>query len=588
MPQLTRQVVLSERGASIFKNSQSSIFKSTHIACLAFDSTGEVCGINLGAQRMLGYGSASMVKRLNISEICEPPELVTHAIELHLNGSPTSLGADISFELAIRSQVGLTVPVNASVEAFSNASPRQLAVYLLVFTSNIVPIALRGLKSDVIGSMIKVGRQSPCMIYQYRQYADGHSSMPYTSDAIRDIFRVAPKDVLHNADILTQLIHPDDRAELTESLQTAVQQRMPWQAEYRVKFQDGEVRWLLGTSRGELEADGATLWHGVIADITARKDVERALRQGTTRLRATLNAIPYLMFELDLKGYCHDFHSPRTDFLANPVKSQIGQLVFEFLPFKAAEVVMLGIQEANTYGYSSGKQFSFTLAQDEQDELRFELSISRKIVEAGESSRFIVISRDITEQYKSTKYLSVSEKALKTISYGVLISGPDGKILSANKAFLDITGYSEGDILGRTCSFTQGANTDIKSIAAMRQAQLDAVEFNGDVLNYRKDRSTFWNELSITPIFDAHGNVNHFIGITRDITARKIKADAANLTNLAKAEFILNSQTPLAEISDLTALLKKTKLDAAQRRSLLGIQEATQALLQRLAELAQV
>ena len=45
-------------------------------------------------------------------------------------------------------------------------------------------------------------------------------------------------------------------------------------------------------------------------------------------------------------------------------------------------------------------------------------------------------------------------------------------------------------------------------------------QFRGDILNYRKDGSPFWNALTITPLLDEHGQVTHFVSVQRDINAR--------------------------------------------------------------------
>jgi len=107
-----------------------------------------------------------------------------------------------------------------------------------------------------------------------------------------------------------------------------------------------------------------------------------------------------------------------------------------------------------------------------------------------------------------------------------LIADAQGHILSANAAFLSITGFREAEIVGRTCRFLQGPLTDTNTTRAITQAFKDGVEFSGEILNYRKDEPLFWSELTISPVREGQGLLTNFIGITRDITERK-RADAA-------------------------------------------------------------
>jgi diguanylate cyclase (GGDEF)-like protein/PAS domain S-box-containing protein len=107
------------------------------------------------------------------------------------------------------------------------------------------------------------------------------------------------------------------------------------------------------------------------------------------------------------------------------------------------------------------------------------------------------------------------------VSQGVLICGPDSRILYANPAFSAITGYSAEELVGRTCRFMQGSGTDQQTVAAIARALQSGNDFAGEILNYRKSGEPFWNDLAITPVRDSAGEINCFVGITRDLTAKK-------------------------------------------------------------------
>ncbi|MCE9620038.1 MAG: diguanylate cyclase [Planctomycetes bacterium] len=124
------------------------------------------------------------------------------------------------------------------------------------------------------------------------------------------------------------------------------------------------------------------------------------------------------------------------------------------------------------------------------------------------------------------KNFRVSYLALQAVHEGILISDADGRITMVNDAFLKITGYGKSEILGQTCAFIQGPGTDPRTRALIREARENREKFNGEILNYRKDGTTFWNDLSISPVLDRQGQLIHFIGITRDVTERKRLEDA--------------------------------------------------------------
>ena len=225
----------------------------------------------------------------------------------------------------------------------------------------------------------------------------------------------------------------------------------------------------------------------------------------------------------------------------------------------------------------------------------------------GQPALRLVLS-DVNEQRLTQERLRVSHQALQAVSQGVLICGPDRCIVSANARFEAITGYGEADILGCTCRFLQGPLTDPATLAAMRMALHETRAFGSEIINYRKDGVAFWNDMSIAPVHDEQGLMTHFIGITRDISARKrsddelrghrdhleelvasrtaelatarVQADAANQ---AKSRFLANMsheiRTPMNSIIGLNHLMRREGATPEQINSLNKIDTAGQHLL---------
>jgi PAS domain S-box-containing protein len=79
-------------------------------------------------------------------------------------------------------------------------------------------------------------------------------------------------------------------------------------------------------------------------------------------------------------------------------------------------------------------------------------------------------------------------------------------IVLANKAFLDLTGYAAEEIIGRNCRFLQGPGSSEAAIAEIRAALADERELNVEILNYRKNGTTFWNQLRLCPVHGDDGN----------------------------------------------------------------------------------
>ncbi|GHD41666.1 GGDEF domain-containing protein [Mycetocola manganoxydans] len=108
--------------------------------------------------------------------------------------------------------------------------------------------------------------------------------------------------------------------------------------------------------------------------------------------------------------------------------------------------------------------------------------------------------------------------ALEAVSEGSLITNAERRIIYANRAITEITGYSADEMMGKNCALLQGPETDAVTIQLMRDSFESGETFRGEILNYRKDGSPFWNSLTVTPIADASGTTTHFVSVQRDIS----------------------------------------------------------------------
>ena len=160
-------------------------------------------------------------------------------------------------------------------------------------------------------------------------------------------------------------------------------------------------------------------------------------------------------------------------------------------------------------------------------------------------------------------WLALKDRALDVAAEGVTIADarrPDRPLIYVNQGFERMTGYPVADVLGRNCRFLQGPETDAAAVAEIRAALAERRECLVEILNYRKDGTTFWNRLSITPLRDAAGEVTHFIGIQSDVTVRRLAEDG-----LRKAKQALEHDLKLAARVQ-QALLPPPEIQAGELR----------------------
>ncbi|WP_240698915.1 PAS domain-containing protein [Sphingomonas sp. AAP5] len=131
---------------------------------------------------------------------------------------------------------------------------------------------------------------------------------------------------------------------------------------------------------------------------------------------------------------------------------------------------------------------------------------------------------------------------------------PDNPIVFCNVAFQRLTGYDREEIIGRNCRFLQGPDTDPAKIAEIREAVRDGHAVDVDLLNYRKDGTTFWNALYLSPVRDADGVVRFFFASQFDVTER---VEAQNIINDQK---LLVEREVERRTADLRAALEAKTL----------------------------
>ncbi len=103
---------------------------------------------------------------------------------------------------------------------------------------------------------------------------------------------------------------------------------------------------------------------------------------------------------------------------------------------------------------------------------------------------------------------------------------PDNPIVFANRAFVAMSGYELDEILGRNCRFLQGPDTDRDTVAAIRDAVETRTEISLEILNYRKDGSSFWNALFVSPVFNHAGELVYFFASQLDVSRRRDAEEA--------------------------------------------------------------
>jgi two-component system cell cycle sensor histidine kinase/response regulator CckA len=338
------------------------------------------------------------------------------------------------------------------------------------------------------------------------------------------------------------------------ALQTAAAEGRIEDEGWRVR-KDGSRFWANVVITAIRDATGTVMGFGkVTRDLTLRKQaeeeirisnetLERKVRERTEELAKAHEALEaqneqfrhmiegvkdYAIFTLDLEGMVVTWNKGAEQIYGYTEDEVVGRHRSRFFTPEdlALDLPMRELREATAMG-----RFSEEGWRVRKDGTQFWANgtITAIIDDTGKVQRFVKVVRDLTERKqieeelrKNMELLRLRDRAIQAVSQGILITDPnlpDNPIIFASHGFEKLSGYPTEEILGKNCRFLQGANTDTDTVAHVRDCLHDGHGCSVEILNYRKDGTQFWNELTIFPL--RNGHLSHFVGIQQDVTDRR-------------------------------------------------------------------
>jgi len=299
---------------------------------------------------------------------------------------------------------------------------------------------------------------------------DLNGRLTYSNRRLAEILGVTCQQVAQ-ADALW-LVHPDDQALFLQTLERAYAQRCGWEhVVVRWRRRDGEYRMLDSCASPRFDAGGELIgFQGGDRDVTDLVRQHAEIRAVRNTLRATLEAMPDGVFEVDLQGRFIAAHSANADEFAVEPGCFIGRLVTEVLPPDAAAVCMAALDEAVAKGRSAGRQFSLDVHGDTQ---WHELSVAFRPGLDDVPPACVFVSRNVTARRQAERQRDLLTEALRQSAVPMSLHVGEGRIDFVNDAFCRLFGYAEAEIRGQHVAVLapEGSGDEQQAIVQAIQAQ---------------------------------------------------------------------------------------------------------------------
>ena len=382
----------------------------------------------------------------------------------------------------------------------------------------------------------------------------GYSQRDVENEILRDVLKGVPVD-----------------AEATRKLDEAIRDRRSYETDLLITTKNGSPLWIsvinsvIYNNEGQIDK-----FIRVIIDITPRKKIEQDLEILSFAARKSPSGI----FIRDIEG----------KFLwANEALEDIIGYSFEELYGKAIGTTLIGpdtdlaVFESAVKAVKENKPYEIEIQIYKKDGSPIWVFLSNSPIfnETGKVDRQIGVMVDITERKKTEAELTLLSFVASRATSGVVINNSDGRVEWVNKAFESITGYTLNEVNGAHLGdVLKGELTDVVSIQKARELSKNKQSFEVDLLIYRSDGQPLWISVINSVILDDKGNVDKYIEVIIDITAKKkteielitAKEEALQLSR-AKDMFISvmshEIRTPLNAVIGMShLLLEESPLDS--------------------------
>lgn len=251
------------------------------------------------------------------------------------------------------------------------------------------------IKQEALSRLQKIASLVPGIVFQFRLRPDGTSCVPYASEAIRDIYRLSPEEIREDASKVFAVVYPDDLDAHLASIQASARDLTPWKQEYRLKFGDEPALWLYGSAIPQREADGSTLWHGFITDITERRTIEEIT--------------PDIFYTIDLTGNLQRWNRSLEKLCGLPPDRMKGRLCLDFICEEDRPIVATDIQKVLTEGSVLN---TYRFIRNDGALVPFHCNGTLILNALGEPSGFAGFGRDISKlQEKESLLRAAKEQA---------------------------------------------------------------------------------------------------------------------------------------------------------------------------------
>jgi diguanylate cyclase (GGDEF)-like protein/PAS domain S-box-containing protein len=301
------------------------------------------------------------------------------------------------------------------------------------------------------------------------------------------------------------------------------------EGEYQVTCQDGSQRdWEFSSVGLGRLTDGRRIAISMAADVTERNWAMTALRHREWQYRQLFEANPHPMWVYDLEtlrflavndaAIAH-YGFSREEFLA--------MTIAEIRPSEEVPRLLANVLQVQDHAIDEAGVWKHR----KKDGALIDVEITSHVLEFAGRRAEVVLAHDITERLRAEEALRQAEIVFQNTREGITITDAEERILRVNRAFCELTGYTEEEVQGQTPRVLHSGRQTEAFYAALWSVLRETGYWQGEIWNRRKNGEVYPELLSISAVKNATGAVTHYVGVFADLS--QVKASEERLDFLA-------------------------------------------------------
>ncbi len=339
-----------------------------------------------------------------------------------------------------------------------------------------------------------------------------------------------------------------------------------------------------------IENNGQTIYQCFWQDITERKRVEDEISQKEEQFTTIFNFSPIAMSLSTIESGTFLNVNEAFEKLSGYSREElIGKTALELGVWIVDKDRQQVIQYVAANGFLDGREIKYRIKGGKIIDTKIKI----RLLEIGDKKYLLLIIEDITERKQFEDQIKTLSRSVEQSPVIVVITDPAGTIEYVNPKFSESTGYAFEEAVGRNPRILRSGLTPASVYKSLWTTVLSGKEWRGEFCNKRKNGEIYWEDASISPMFDEEGQIIHFVAVKEEITARKkmeqdliaAKENAEEMNRL-KSSFLANMshelRTPMIGILGYSQLLEQELVEKQTKRYAHIINDSGKRLMETL------